>query len=95
MRFKRPVRGIHIGGFVDGGPLEPDEVAHAHLTGSQPKQYVGYICVRTKRELAGALFHELAHLASDSGHDDKWRTQMRRLGARIPAHNRRKKRPRS
>ena len=92
MRFKRPVKGIHIGGCIDGQPLDEDEIAHAHLTGSLPKQYVGYICVRSKRDLANALFHELAHLAVDSGHDDKWRKEMRRLGARIPAKNRRKPR---
>jgi len=92
VRFKTPVRGIHIGGCVDGSTL-PDTVgAHAHITGSKPARYVGYICAQSKRELAEFLLHELAHLAANTGHDDDWRRSVHRLGGRVPAAY--KKRPR-
>lgn len=92
MRFKQPVRGIHIGGCIDGNPLPPDVVAHAHLGSSYPKGYIGYICARSKSDLFEALLHELAHLAADSGHDEKWRKSLRKLGGHVPAANRKKPR---
>ena len=83
MRLKQPVRGIHVGPTcIDGQPFAPEVAAHAHISGCPP---VGYICARSKHDLAEFLLHEIAHLASDSGHDDRWRRQLRRLGARVPA----------
>jgi hypothetical protein len=58
---------------------------HAHAHYSDPK-VEGWICVRTISDLgrddrvSGTLMHELAHLVARTGHDDKWRRAMRRLG---------------
>ena len=85
MRFKTPVKGVHIGSTcVDGSDWQPDEVAHAHTSETGPK-HVGFICARTLSDLRTLLVHEIAHLASDSGHDDKWRRSVHRLGGRVPA----------
>ena len=92
MRLKQPVRGIHIGGCVDGSAIPEDKAAHAHLTGSSPKWAIGYICAQSIPDLEYALLHEVAHLAADSGHDDLWRRRLKRLSGRVPAAYR--KRPR-
>lgn len=90
MRLKQPVRGIHIGSTcVDGSAFGEDVAAHAHTSGHKP---VGYICARSKRDLAAFLIHEIAHLAADSGHDERWRKSVKRLGGRVPAAYRRKPR---
>ena len=92
VRFKQEVRGYCIGCCITGERLPPDIEAHAHISGSEPKWAVGYICARSMKDLRGALYHELAHLIADAGHDDKWRKEMNRLGARIPArHQKRRK----
>ena len=99
MRFKQPVRGIHIGRTcVDGTPFRPDEAAHAHANPApgakhdSAKWTLGYICARSKRDLSDFLLHEIAHLAADAGHDDRWRKSLRRLGGRVPAAYRKKPR---
>ena len=83
MRFKVPVRGVHIGPTcVDGSEYELDTAAHAHTTGCTAP---GWICARSLTDLKEFLVHELAHLASDSGHSDSWRQSVRQLGGRVPA----------
>jgi hypothetical protein len=98
MRFKTPLKGIHVGPTcIDGSPFGTttvngclyDVAAHAHTTGCKP---IGYICARSKKELTRFLVHELAHLAVDSGHSDSWRKSVRRMGGHVPAAY--KKRPR-
>ena len=69
-----------------------DVDAHAHIARTEPAWAVGYICARSKRALLDSLLHEVAHLAADSGHDDKWRKKLTNLGGRVPAAH--KKRPR-
>jgi hypothetical protein len=87
MRLKQPVRGIHIGTCVDGSAFADNEAAHAHISGCAHR---GYICARSKKDLAQFLLHELAHMAADSAHNEDWRRSMRGLGARIPAAHRKK-----
>jgi len=72
-----------------------DEAAHAHVTGSQPRRFVGFICAKTLTDLRDLLVHEIAHLAADTGHDDRWRRSVRRLGGRVPAAYKRKPKRRS
>lgn len=99
MRFKVPFRGVHIGpACIDGTPLDKDEMAHAHTkTGKQESKAftTGWICARSLSALRNHLVHELGHLASDTGHDDRWRRSVRRLGGRVPAAYKRKPRRRS
>ena len=98
MRFRVAFKGVHIGPtcvtgeaygttWVNG--IEYDVAAHAHTTGCPP---VGWVCAKTKKDLAVEILHELAHLAADTGHDDRWRKSVHRLGGRVPAAY--KKRPR-
>jgi hypothetical protein len=90
IKFKQPVRGFNVGGCVTGGPLPEDQIAHAHLAGSSPKWAQGFICAVSHPALIHALLHELAHLIANTGHDDRWRREMRRLGVRVPAEHRKK-----
>lgn len=91
MRLKQPVRGFHIGPTcVDGSPFLVDEDAHAHISGSGGPR--GYICARSRKLLVELLIHEIAHLAADTGHDDRWRKSVRRLGGRVPAAYKKKRR---
>lgn len=83
MRFKVPLRGVHIGSAcIDGSEYGEGIEAHTHHKGSPP---IGYICARSMRAFKEHLIHELAHLAADAGHDDKWRRSVRELGGRVPA----------
>lgn len=83
MRFKVPLRGVHIGKTcVDGSEFEPNADAHAHTTGVPP---VGWICAKTLSAFRELLVHEIAHLAADTGHDDQWRRSVHQLGGRVPA----------
>ena len=43
-------------------------------------------------ELRECFIHEAAHLAADAGHDDAWRKSVRRLGGRVPAAYKKRKR---
>lgn len=73
------------------------EVGHAHHVGGR---HEGCICVRyqkhlgTDARLGTTTMHELAHLLSRTGHDERWRRWMRKLGQRIPAKYAYRPRPR-
>ena len=92
MRFKIPLTGVHIGPrCIDGSDYEPDADAHAHTKGCAP---VGYICAKTLSSFKELMVHELAHLAADAGHDDRWRKSVHRLGGRVPAaYKKRQRKP--
>jgi len=98
VRFKLPIRGVHIGKTcVDGTPFDPGELAHAHINHRDRKPdsgraTLGWICARSLTALREYLVHEIAHLASDSGHDERWRKSVKRLGGRVPAAYKRKPR---
>jgi hypothetical protein len=73
------------------------EQAHAHVKGCD---HPGWICVRnprhvlsgSSRHVSGLLLHELAHLISQSGHNETWRQTMRGLGQTIPKQYQRRAR---
>lgn len=73
------------------------EVGHAHHVGGR---HEGCICVRyqkhlgTDDRLGATTMHELAHLLSRTGHDERWRRWMRKLGQRIPEQYQHRPRPR-
>jgi hypothetical protein len=62
---------------------------HAHIPGCG---HTGWICIRSpnnvlrkgSRHVSQDVMHELCHLISQSGHDDRWRKAMRELGQTIP-----------
>lgn len=86
--FNGHIAGIYVGGCVDRGDGSSFRAqAHAHV--EPPNK--GWICVRSAKRLYMAdgrpsrtLMHEYAHILSNSGHTDKWRTQMQALGQPIP-----------
>jgi hypothetical protein len=94
------VSGISIGCCVDGTAWKDTRDytvhAHAHLG---PGRYFGRICVRSWADLfrgqtkhvSDVVLEELAHLRAQAGHTEPWRREMRKLGAPIPAHHRRRK----
>lgn len=93
MRFKTPLRGVHIGSTcVDGTPLGKTKLsngkryavgAHTHFEG----EYAGWICAESAETFQSLLTHELAHLklGPESSHDDRWRNTVRRLGGTVSA----------
>jgi hypothetical protein len=85
VRFKTPLRGIHIGPkCIDGSEYGINVDAHAHITGTG-REFLGFVCAKTLTNLRELLVHEIGHLAADTGHDDQWRKSVRRLGGRVPA----------
>ena len=84
------LKGIFVGGCVDRGEGSSFRAqAHAH-TSKTDKNY-HWICVRSAKRLymsdgrpSRLLWHELAHIITDHGHDDKWRAEMKRLGQPLP-----------
>ena len=102
------VRSIAVGKCVDGQKWEDTarrrrgaskcasyEVGHAHHSAGD---HEGVICVRyqthlgTDAKLGRTVLHELAHLLSRTGHDERWRRWMRKLGQPIPPQYRHKPR---
>lgn len=97
---RNPVAGIAVGGCVEaigtGREGAFRRSAHAHTTGD----WRGWICVRSRRpeRLVTAtgrpsrlLIHEVAHIATRTGHDARWRAMVARLGAPSEAQRTRRR----
>lgn len=100
-------RGLSVGKCLAGlewedSPTSEFENAHAHhsRTNDVHHRYHGLICVRWARKLGSdeqvsrTVIHELCHLISRSGHDDRWRRVMRQFGQPIPKRYQKRPRPR-
>jgi hypothetical protein len=89
---KMRVAGVSIGGCVWAvgtdrkGAFRRQAHAHTHATDVRR----GWVCVlsgRTERlvtptgKATRLLIHEIAHVATLTGHDDAWRAMVARLGA--------------
>ncbi len=90
--FKIPVKGVHIGPLcIDGTTFGKTEAlrggqpagAHAHT--EEKDRFRGWICAISPVELQHLLTHEIAHLATNAGHDDRWRRAVRCMGGRVEA----------
>jgi len=77
------LKGIFIGGCIKRGEGSSFRAkAHAHCFDND--KYKGWICVRSlkrvykpeTKEPSNLIMHELAHIITKHGHDDKWRKQM-------------------
>lgn len=84
LRGYAALAGIFIGGCVERGVGSSFRAqAHAHTRGEKK----GWICIRGWRRLyqRALLIHELAHILTSAGHDDRWRKKVRELGGRVEA----------
>jgi hypothetical protein len=85
------VKGIYVGGCIDRGEGSCFRAsAHAHCFPGNLN--FGWICIRSrhkiynsKGEFSRLLIHEIAHIVSRSGHNDKWRETVHSLGGAITA----------
>jgi hypothetical protein len=87
----QPAKGIFLGGCVVTGmgniDKDPNVMAHAHVR-IGAGVYRGWICFQLPDyfylpRFENVRMHELAHILSDSGHDEKWRKVMLSLGQEI------------
>jgi len=85
IKSKHPeVKGIFVGGCVERGEGSRFRAkAHSHIKG----HYKGWICFLSERRLDSneLMLHEVAHVISESGHDDKWRETVLRIGGTLDA----------
>lgn len=86
LQGRREVRGVCVGGCVDGSRLSGNRWAHAHTRGN----HLGWICYRNEHVLASreVAIHELAHLVRGDGgcHDALWRETCLELGGSLDSH---------
>lgn len=85
-------KGTFVKGCVERGDGSSFRAkAHAHCDKDDP--YFGWICVRSPKRVfmkdkfplkpSMLMIHELAHILSVSGHNDKWRKTIKELGGRV------------
>lgn len=89
------VKKIYVGGCIATGlgrlrQARGGADAHAHTHGL----HKGWVCFQTPEDVLDdeLRLHELAHILSGTGHDDKWRAAMTSLGQAIPDRYRRRRR---
>jgi len=81
-QYRSDVAGVFAGGCVARGVGSRfRHKAHAHTKGL----YRGWLCVLAARRLDAPelVLHELAHLLTGAGHDDRWRAKVLELGGTI------------
>lgn len=80
------VKGVFVGGCVDRGEGSRFHAkAHAHTSGANK----GWMCFLKFNRIKEPMLvkHELAHLLTDEGHNDKWRAKVLELGGTLDACN--------
>ena len=78
------IKGVFVGGCVARGEGSRFRAkAHAHIEG----KFKGWLCFLSNKWLhvKELWLHEIAHLLTDSGHDDKWRSKVIEIGGTIDA----------
>lgn len=90
IRNIKELKGIYIGGCVDGSEIDEEHIAHAHSTNGDP--YQGWICLRLRFHLKNKLtmLHEGAHLVANKipgtpPHGRKWKQAVLALGGTFKA----------
>lgn len=84
----RRIRGVCLFGCIDPSgatPLRAEHEAHVHVDRSARVAFEGWICIRTARALGfrELLLHEVAHLLTRRGHDERWRRKVREIGGKL------------
>lgn len=80
------VKGVFIQGCVERGEGSRFRAkAHAHTSGS----FKGWLCFLKFDRIHEPMLlkHEVAHLLTSAGHDDKWRAKVLELGGTLDACN--------
>lgn len=76
------VKGIFANGCVQRGEGSRFRAkAHAHTKG----EYKGWICFLSEKRLSSRelLLHEIAHIITNQGHTDKWRSKLLEIGGTL------------
>jgi hypothetical protein len=94
--YSKQIKGISVGSCVckvyDSHDIGKTDHAHAHLKPrleSERKEgpWAGWLCVRSLTALNNKplMLHELAHLLTNEGHNDKWRRKLLKIGGTLKA----------
>lgn len=86
--FAHQLKGLAVGGCVDPARetrMEGGTLAHCHVSRKGRVDFDGWICVKSARVLGFRLLllHEVGHLLTRRGHDDRWRKKVRAIGGRL------------
>jgi hypothetical protein len=83
------LKGVFVGGCVERGDGSSFRaMAHAHYVNGKASD--NWICVRSPKRLYNAtggaselMKHELAHILTNKGHTDPWRSKLKELGGKV------------
>lgn len=94
------VKRVSVGKCVDGSDWE-DKFTDGHAHVDPNDKYLGWICVRSPRDIVCAksnnltrtMMHEFSHIETGHRHhDDVWRKSMHKNGQPIPKRYQKKRR---
>lgn len=95
LRNHKQLKGVYVGGCINGINWDQTKyggvftrnvipLAHAHTSRIINP---GWMCLQHENYLQEPylLIHELAHILSDQGHNDRWRKKVLELGGTLDA----------